>query len=416
MKHAFLLLVLSWVLLRFVLLGLAWYGDRGPGSEARILRHFTTEDIGKGKEYARTGFGAKIAAPLVSVGVILLFMHLGFFTRFFAWCETVMGGGNWLPHLLFALGFLALLELLSVPFSYYLGHVCETRMGFSTMSAGGWVVRHLKLLLIGWVVTLAGLAFVLWLFRTFPRGWPLVVPFGMMAFEAVMIVIFPLVITPLFYTQEPLPEGPLRQRILAIADQAGVPVEGIFQIDESKYSKHTNAYFTGLFSKKRIVLFDTLIKSHTQDETALIFAHEVGHWKHDHMLIGLSLGLLGTLVACLALWWGFPFFRGESWFGLGELASARNLPFFYVLSIMLNLWGAPIEAQISQHFERQADRASLELTGLKQVFIDAEVRLARDNRSDLLPHPWRVFWLYSHPPAIDRIAMAEEFTPSAKAP
>ncbi|HNV68655.1 MAG TPA: M48 family metalloprotease, partial [Candidatus Ozemobacteraceae bacterium] len=177
--------------------------------------------------------------------------------------------------------------------------------------------------------------------------------------------------------------------------------------------KHTNAYFTGLGSKKRIVLYDTLIKSHTVDEAALIFAHEVGHWKHDHMRIGFTLAFLGTLLGCLVAWWGFPWLQQEPALHLREIWHPVNLPFFLVVVTVSTLLFAPFEAQISQHFERQADRASLELTGLKQVFIDAEVRLARDNHAELLPHPLRVFWLYSHPPAIDRIRMAEEYAPTA---
>ncbi|EKD81781.1 MAG: hypothetical protein ACD_39C01645G0001 [uncultured bacterium] len=105
----------------------------------------------------------------------------------------------------------------------------------------------------------------------------------------------------------------------------------------------------------------------------------------------------------------YPIVSQVEWFGLKGLASAANIPFLLVLVMLLQLFIAPVESQISQFMERQADRVALELTGLRDVFISSQVRLSRDNRSDLMPASLRVFWLYSHPPAIERIRMAEEF-------
>lgn len=186
-------------------------------------------------------------------------------------------------------------------------------------------------------------------------------------------------------------------------------VDEVYVIDESRYSRHTNAYFTGVGSHRRIVLYDNLIKSHTPEEAALIFAHEAGHWKHSHVAWGLSLGALGMLAIALLYSVLFPVLAQVDWFGLKNVASASNLPFLLILVMFLQLFTAPIESQISQFMEKQADQVALELTGLRDVFISAQVRLSRDNRSDLLPSPLRVFWLYSHPPAIERIRMAEEF-------
>jgi len=408
--RGFWVVVVGWVLLRSVLLYHGYHGNPDPSARERVLRHFTQEDIDKGRSYARVGFWAKVLKPFLQVALLLGLLWAGWPTVWHERLTTWTGGGIWLPNLLFLLAFLAVLQVFSLPFDYYLGHLCETAAGFSTMTASAWFFRYLKMILIGWPIQIAGTMLVLWTFWTFTRWWPVLIPVVTTTFGILMTVIFPLVITPVFYEQKPLAEGPLKERILGIASQAKVPVEGIYEIDESRYSKHTNAYFTGLFSQKRIVLYDTLIKSHTVDEAALIFAHEVGHWRHDHVFIGISLGFLGSLAGCVLLWWVFPFLREIPFFNLGDLWSARNLPFFMVMSMVGQLWFAPVQAQISQHFERQADAASLELTGLRQVFIDAEARLARDNHSELLPHPLRVFWLYSHPPAIDRIAAGEAAT------
>jgi STE24 endopeptidase len=213
-------------------------------------------------------------------------------------------------------------------------------------------------------------------------------------------------ITPLFYEQKPLEEGALRNKILQIAQKAGMKTDKIFVVNESKYSKHTNAYFTGIGPYRRIVLYDNLINSHTLDEAALIFAHEAGHWKHNHVAKGIASGVFSIFLICLLLKYIFPSLQQVDWFGLKQLASAANLPFFLVAMILFQLFTAPVESQISQFMERQADRAALKLTGLKDVYISAEKKLALDNKTDLLPSSFRVFWLYSHPPTVERIEIA----------
>ncbi|MFZ2959978.1 MAG: M48 family metallopeptidase [Candidatus Ozemobacteraceae bacterium] len=409
MARVFWLAIIVWVFLRVALLSLGWSGNTDPAARDRVLRHFTVEDIDRGREYTRNGFWGRVASPFVTVGLMALLLQWGVFGRLFGRISDAVGAGWWSTNLLFILACFALIQIASLPFDYYLGYLVEKRMGFSNMTSIDWFLRYFKMSVVSWMFQAGGILLVLWVFRIFPRAWPLGIPVATTLFGIAVTLIFPIIITPLFYNQKPIIDGPLKQRILEISVQAGVPVAGIFEIDESRYSNHTNAYFTGLFSQKRIVLYDTLIKSHTVDESALIFAHEVGHWKHDHVFIGLALGFLGTLLGCGLLWFTFPLLRGEPLFGLGELDSARNLPFFLIVTVIGNLFFAPVEAQISQIFERQADMASLELTGLAKVFIEAEKRLARDNRSELLPHPFRVFWLYSHPPTIERIAMGERF-------
>ena len=412
------ILIIAWCLLRAGLLTLAWNGNPDPAAQTRVLQHFTSEDIQKGRDYAHQGFWAKVSFGYVQVALFLLLILTGFsgkmFDRITAWwggATPDAGVGFWLPSLLFLLAFFFLLQLIALPFQFYLGYWCEKAAGFSTMTVDQWFWTFLKKTAIGMALQIPIILSLIWVLRSFPRFWPFLIPLLTAGFSIVMTLLFPILITPLFYEQKPLAEGPLRTRILEIAATSKVPVEDIYEIDESRYSKHTNAYFTGLFSKKRIVLYDTLVKSHTVEEAALIFAHEVGHWLHDHVRIGLTLAFLGTLGGCLAAWWLFPFLRAEPALYLREIWHPVNLPFAMLLGTLLTLFFAPVEAQISQHFERQADRASLELTGNTKVFIDAEVRLARDNHSELLPHPFRVFWLYSHPPAIDRVQMALDNKP-----
>lgn len=416
MVRCFLLIVVAWVVLRGTLLSLAWTGDPNPQTRTRVLRFFTEDDLRKGREYTRQGLWAKTLSPFVRAAILLTLMFTGWAASGFDRLQTMTNGGFWTASCLAVLALLSLLQLVSAPFDYVLGFVGESRMGYSNLTATQWWLLYGKQVLVSRSLEMAGILLIFWALRTFDRAWPLLIPVVTTGFGIAVTLLYPLLITPLFYEQKPLADGPLKQQILKIAAQAKIPVAGIYEIDESRYSNHTNAYFTGMFSRKRIVLYDTLVKSHTVEEASLIFAHEVGHWQHDHVLIGMALGFVGVLAACLLLWFGYPLLLATRPFHLHELANAANLPFFLLVLMMGELFLAPVQAQISQYFECQADQASLELTGLKQTFIDAEVRLARDNRSELLPHPLRVFWLYSHPPAIERIQRGLDFRPSAANP
>jgi STE24 endopeptidase len=333
----------------------------------------------------------------------------GFFGALWQRTGDIAGPGLLRHDLLFILASLSVIQLKSFPSSIYLGYWREAESGFSNIGFAGWFLHYLKSLLLGLGLQTLAIMILLSVMRWFPQKWPLLVPGVMGLFALAVTLLAPIVITPLFYNQTTLADGKFKADILGMAEQAGMEVEDVYVIDESRYSKHTNAYFTGVGSHRRIVLYDNLIKSHTPEEAALIFAHEAGHWKYNHVAWGLSLGVLGMLVIAVTYRLLFPIIAQVPWFGLTEMAGASGLPFLMVLLMMLQLFSAPVESQISQLMERQADRVALELTGLRDVFISAQVRLSRDNRSDLLPSPLRVFWLYSHPPAIERIRMAEEF-------
>ncbi|MBF0544125.1 MAG: M48 family metallopeptidase [Candidatus Riflebacteria bacterium] len=414
MERIFWIILLVWVIFRITLMSLSLKGNTDPIAKEHVTKFFSEKDIESGKNYALHGFWVKMILPFLTIALMVILMKNGTVPAVFNRIEQWAGSDSfWLKNLLFLLLFTAFLEAISLPFSYYLDFLSEKEFGFSNLTSFQWFLRHIKFLIVGLVIESAGLMMVLWFFKTFERSWPFIVPIGITVYGIFITLLFPYLITPLFYNQKPISDGPLKEKILQIAEKAGITVSGIYELDESRYSNHTNAYFTGLFSEKRIVLYDTLIKSHTVDEAALIFAHEAGHWKHDHVFKGMAMGFVGSFLTCLLIWWIFPFLQCEKLFCLKELYSAQNLPFVYIVFSVFSLFCAPMDAQISQYFERQADMESLKLTGLTKIFINAEVRLALDNKADLLPHPYRVFWLYSHPPTIERIAMAENFEKEA---
>jgi len=410
-EKLFWLLVITWCVLRIVLMGSQYLGNTDTVFRESVLRHFTEADISAGREYALYGFWFRVLYGFLLVGALIAMLRLGFFESLWQKAGAHQGAGLLRQDLLFIMGSLLIIQLLSFPSSVYLGYWCEAESGFSNIGFGGWLFRYFKSLLLGTGLQTLAILVLLAVIRWFPQKWHVLVPFVMGLFALTVTLLAPVVITPLFYRQTPLAEGKFRADILGMAYQAGMEVDEVYVIDESRYSKHTNAYFTGVGSHRRIVLYDNLIKSHTPEEAALIFAHEAGHWKYNHVAWGLSLGVFGMLFIAIAYRALFPMLAQVGWFGLKDVAGASGLPFLLLLVMILQLFVAPVESQISQFMERQADRFALELTGLRDDFIGAQVRLSRDNRSDLLPSPLRVFWLYSHPPAIERIRMAEEFKP-----
>lgn len=396
-----------WFVLRAVLLGCQYVGNTDLAFKQEVLKYFSQSDLDDGRSYALDGFWFKAIYGTIYMAVLVLLLRFGVFSTLWQKMTNLVGNGLLKNDLLFTLCFLGILDLLSFPMSLYFGYFRETATGFSNIDLAGWFLRYFKVVGLNLIIQSAFFLVVLSIIRYLPNSWHWVMPLATGAIVAISIILIPMLITPLFYNEKPLEKGEFRDKLFAIAEKANLSVKEIYVIDESRYSKHTNAYFSGFGSFRRIVLYDNLIKRHTPDEAALIFAHEAGHWKHNHMFWGLCCGIIGAFAVCCLIYWTFDYLTTVKWFGLYYLGSSSVIPFFMIAYMILQLLFAPIESQISQFMETQADKTSIELTGLNEVFQNAQVRLAKDNKSDLLPHPFRVFWLYSHPIAIDRINLAK---------
>lgn len=408
-EKVFWIILILWTILRGLLLGCQLYGNKSVELKKSVLKYFSQSDIDKGKTYALTGFWFKTIYGFFFTYLLVFLLTKGYFNKLWNFTNKLFENNSFICNLVYIILFLGIIRLASLPFSYYFGFLREKSMGFSNMNFGSWLWFYIKGSGISVLLQSTGILIIIYCIKIFPNAWPGLLTIVMTLFSLAITILYPIFITPMFYEETPLGAGPLKNKIMAIAKKAQVEISKISVINESKYSNHTNAYFTGFGKRKKIVLYDTLIKSHTPDEAALIFAHESGHWKHNHVFIGLSLGSIAILLMSLAVWVTFPYLSKVEMFHIKNLASAGSLPFFFIIAMIFQLFTAPIESQISQAMERQADWSSLEYTNLTKTFIDAEKRLAKDNKSDLLPNYFRVFWLYSHPPTIDRINMAKSY-------
>jgi len=223
-------------------------------------------------------------------------------------------------------------------------------------------------------------------------------------FELLMLWLFPIVIAPLFNKFEPIENKGLEKNIRVMMEKVGLRAGGIFKMDEEKRSTHTNAYFTGFGRTKRIVLFDTLLASHTEDEILAVLSHEIGHWRKRHLVKQLILIEAGSLAVfyILAKLLNWPLLYQT--FGFQK-------PIFYVglllSGIILSPFGyfiQPLESIISRRFEEEADDFAIELMERSEPLKKALKRLAIDNLTNLIPHPLYAWFYYSHPPLIERIS------------
>ncbi|TGL34755.1 M48 family peptidase [Leptospira koniambonensis] len=397
------------ILLTLVMKYFSYQGDLSPELHERILKYFTQEDINSGIDYERRGFFVSIISSLLDFALAGVFVFTPISVKLEEYFSRKTGGRFYYTVSLFFTSFYLVEFIISLPFSYYFGFVIEHEFQFSNMTFDDWVLYKEKSfglgLLIGETVVLV-VAFVL---KNLPRAWKYILPILSLGFGLLMSVLYPILITPIFYDYGPIQEGSLKTKILALSQKANIQVENIYVINESKYSGHTNAYFTGWGESKKIFLYDTLIKNHTEEEVVSVLGHEIGHWVHNHQTIEIALSTLETFLMCFLLGYIFQKVREEESIPLKEFYSPSSLPFLFLILSLVGTVLGPFSATLSRALETQADREALVLTNDKKSFISTEIKLAKDNKSRLNPHKLEVIFEHSHPTALERIEFAEDW-------
>lgn len=307
--------------------------------------------------------------------------------------------------LLFVVLFNLALALLYLPFNFYGGFIVGHQFGLSTQTAPGWFNDWFKSLLINLVLdglTWTGLyALMRWL----PRRWPLPAGVLLVFFSVVLVLLEPVIITPLFYEVRPLADSELRSRILTLADKARMHVEAVEVIDASSKTTEVNAYFTGFGGAQRIVLFDTLLRDYTSNQIEVVLAHEMGHWYYRHVLLSvLGLGAAGWL-GLFGLQWLLN--RTWRWLRLDSPADIAGLPYVLAVIALVSSLALPFENGISRFAEGQADQFALATSQKPQAMVELFEQFAVQNLSLVEPPGWEKFIFYTHPSLAERIKMAE---------
>jgi len=404
----FILLFLFRLLLSFF----DYHGSDSPELHSEILKYFTPEDIVNGEAYARRGFGIAIARNFIFAVIILVMSLTSLSTRLEKVCETLTRQRFFFASFCFIVILYSSAAFLSLPFNFYFSYIMEHRFGFSNMTMGFWIWTWFKSFILEiFSISIIG-ALALVVVRKFRFYSVFVVPMGGLIIGLMMMIVYPAVILPLFYDIKAIDNPQLEKRIIELADKTGVSVDKIYVINESDYSKHTNAFFVGFGAHKKIYLYDTLIKNNSEAEVISILAHEIGHWEYNHNLKGVVLGFMMSLFAFMLIYHVVNKMQSEPGNSIGEIYSPSIIPLYLLLFLIISAFTNPAENIISRNMEKNADYYALNVTGDPDAFISAEIRIAKDNKSRLNRHPLPAFFRSSHPAAIERIKMAELYKDS----
>jgi STE24 endopeptidase len=297
--------------------------------------------------------------------------------------------------------------LIGLPLSLFQTFGIEQRFGFNNTTPKLWVSDMLKSLLVGMVLGLPILWLVLWLMQAGGTLWWLYTWAALVVYQLFVMWIAPNVIMPLFNKFTPLEDATLKERVTALMTRSGFTAKGFFVMDGSRRSAHSNAFFTGFGAAKRVVFFDTLLAKLNGDEMEAVLAHELGHFKHRHILKMMATSFATSLAGLALLGW----VSQQVWFytGLGVMPnlsgnnSALALLLFMLVLPLFTFFVSPLSARRSRKFEFEADAYAVDNSDGKAL-ANALLKLYQDNASTLTPDPWYVAFYYSHPPASQRLA------------
>ena len=368
---------------------------------------YDEDTYAKSQEYTkvRTKFGFLTGA------FDLLVVLSVWFSGGFNWLDQIVrswGFGELVTGLLY-IGILILAKaILNLPFSIYSTFVIEERFGFNKTTPKTFVLDLLKGLGIGLLIGTPLLAGILWFFMyagdlAWVYAWAAVT-----VFTLVMQYVAPTWIMPLFNKFTPLEEGELRSAIEDYADKVDFPLQGLYVIDGSRRSSKSNAFFTGFGKNKRVALYDTLIENHTVQELVAVLAHEIGHYKKNHIIKGMitSVAQTGVLFFLLSI---FLNARGlYDAFYMEHMSVYAGLIFFGMLYAPIDMILSVFMQMISRKHEFEADAYAAETTGKPEDMVSTLKKLSKDNLSNLTPHSFYVFLNYSHPPVLQRIQAIRE--------
>ena len=295
-------------------------------------------------------------------------------------------------------------RVIALPLRWFGGFWLPRRFGLLHQPFLRWLWDSAKATVIGGILALLGATIVYGFMRVTPWWWLWSAGIFLVGF-ALLAWIAPIWLAPLFYRLIPLDDDALRDRLLRMAEKAGVRVLGVWVADQSRKSRTANAAVVGLGSTRRIVLFDTLIREFTPDEVEAVLAHELAHHVHHDVARGL---LVQSAVALVTFWAANQTLdMGSRWLGLDGPADLAGLPLFGLILMAFGLVALPLANGWSRHVERQADDFALRAAGDPEAFIGAMDRLGHLNLAERDPHYVKEFLLYSHPSVGRRIARAQ---------
>ena len=318
---------------------------------------------------------------------------------------------RFLQTVLFYAPYSLLLALWHLPLGFF-GYVYEREYGFARQSVALWLMDRGR----GWLLTLPtaiAIWFGYWVMRRSPKRWWFWLWTGAAPWIAIQAALWPVVVAPLYNRFTPMPENPLRERLLGLAHKAGIGGAQVYVVDISRRTTKLNAYVAGLGPTKRIVIWDTTLKALDDDEVVAITGHEMGHYVLHHVWWSIVCSWIGAFMILWALSRLLPWTvrRWGPRLGVRATDDLAGLPLVSLWLFAILFLQTPIASAISRYQEHEADRYGLKLTGMNEAMARAFVTFVSRDYADPDPPPFIVFWFSSHPPLRDRVDFALNYRP-----
>ncbi|MDR3627371.1 MAG: M48 family metallopeptidase [Ignavibacteriaceae bacterium] len=359
------------------------------------------------KRYNNVKLAVGIAKGIASFILILLFVLSGLSITLQHFLQGYLSN-NYLLFLAFVIITGAAAGIIFFPVNYYTEFYLEHKYDLSNQTFIKWIWEDVKTMLVSGVIGIPVLLIFFYSMNKFNLLWWL--PFAIILFVISVILarIVPVFILPLFYKIVPIDNEDLKNRIQALAKDAGIKVENVYKFDMSKNTKKANAAFTGIGKSKRILLGDTLLESYTTDEIETVIAHELGHYKRKHIIKNIFIGTASSFLTLFLI--AYLYNLSLSWFGFTTIVQISAIPLLSLWAMIISLILNPLSNMISRKFEYQADEYAIISTNKKEAFISTLEKLTDQNLGDREPHPLVEWFFYSHPSIKNRVAAIRNFS------
>ena len=340
--------------------------------------------------------------------IYLLFMGL-FGSNILKHLISFVTVNEYLLIALYVFVFILIIDVITIPLSFYGGFVLEHMYKLSNQKISGWLKDELKKFLISLPLIIVMVEILYIFLRNFPNSWWIFVTMTWIFFSVIMAKLAPVLIFPLFYKSVPLDNKEVKEGLESLAEGTGINIQGVYKINLSKNTKKANAALAGMGSTRRVLLGDTLLDSYSLAEIKSVFAHELGHHVYRHIWKMLAIG---TISGCL----GFAFChlvltKVIVVFGYQNMHDIAAFPAVCMALAVSGFILLPIQNAISRRFERACDRYAIEKTNDPEAFISTMDKLAEQNLADRTPNRVVELLFYSHPPISKRIETAKKYVP-----
>ena len=358
------------------------------------------------KKYNNTKLAISIIKSLVSFVLLYLFIALGYSKVLQDYILSITSS-TYLIFLIFVFSIAVFSSILFMPANIYTGFYLEHKYKLSNQTFLKYFFENIKSLVVGLVIGVPILLLFFFVINQFGDLWWLVFASLMFLISVVLSQLFPILILPIFYKILPINDDELKNKISNLADEAGIKVENVYTFNMSKNTKKANAALTGLGKTKRIILGDTLLSNYSKDEIETVIAHELGHYKHKHILKNILFGTVSSFLTFFII--SLLYKNSISLFNFNSITQIAALPLLSLWAMIIGLIQSPIGNILSRKYEYEADRYAIESTQKPESFINTLNKLTDQNLGDREPHPFVEWFFYSHPSIKNRINAVRNF-------